>query len=351
MSGQDALTEPLTPPSGTRETAPGSLASPAASATGMDSGSAPERVTSETSITPSGLEIEFFWEPKRQYRLRTAAFAADARTLETHRPEMTDWVEVPSVTDVLSVLNKDGLHWWGMKVGVEGVLALAQMDLIAEMTIQRDSFDGGYEALCVNTPNGWITATVDDVVDLLKKQKLTVNHVRDKAGARGTAVHDVLEMWATGQDLPKLEMFPPEEQGYVAGLFAFLRDVPSAEPVASEVMVGSLTNGFAGRYDVRFRTTEEHAVVVHRTPVRGPQYARLAPGLYLKDLKTTKNVYSSHGKQLAAYEGASVECGYEPTDGRGVLLVQPDGTYKFVRSQATYQHFLNVLAVYRDENE
>lgn len=290
--------------------------------------SAVEKVTSETSITPSGLEIEFSWEPKRQYRLRNDS-----------DPEA--WVEVPSVTDVLSVLDKSAaLTWWGMRVGIEGVLRLYSMGMIMHT---------GTYGLSVLTNQGWKAATLPMLEELIVKHKLSTNHRRDEAGKRGTAVHDVLEMWATGEKLPTLDLFPPSERGYVVGLYAFLADIPSAEPLASEVMVGSLEHGFAGRYDVRFRTTEPHRVVVHRTPVRGPQWADLAPGLYLGDLKTTKDRYTSHDRQLEGYEGAGVECGYEPTDGRGVLLVSPDGHYKFIRSRATYQDFLNTLAVYKDE--
>jgi hypothetical protein len=285
-----------------------------------------------SEVTPSGIEIEYQVKPKRQYRIRFA----------DEKDEEKDWRVVPSVTTVLDCLAKGGLSWWGQEVGVEGVLKLWRRKLL------RSSFGDGI--LAINTSEGYQAATVDGVVDLLKKQKLTINHTLGKAAKRGTAVHDALEVWARTGERPIPKMYPLEEAGYIIGLVAFLQDVPSAEPVACEVMVGSLEHGFAGRYDIRFKTTEEHAVVVHRTPVKGPQYAVLKPGLYLGDLKTSKDVYpKSHWRQLEAYEGASVECGYEPTDGRGVLLVGADGTYRFVRSKATFQDFLVVLDVYRSD--
>jgi hypothetical protein len=90
-------------------------------------------------------------------------------------------------------------------------------------------------------------------------------------------------------------------------------------------------------------------VVHHRTPKRGPQYAKLKPGTLLADLKTSANVYmESHGRQLEAYELASVECGYEPTVARGIINVSADGTYKLVRSKCTSDDFLNVLRVWHD---
>jgi hypothetical protein len=286
-----------------------------------------------SEVTPSGIEIEYQVKPKRQYRVRYA----------DELDEEKDWRVVPSVTTVLDCLAKGGLSWWGQEVGVEGVLALYRTGYLHPSEVS----DNG---LVLNTSEGYQAATVDGVVDLLKKQKLTINHTLGKAAKRGTAVHDALEVWAKTEAKPDPEMFPIEERGYVFGLLAFLNDVPSAEPLASEVMVGSLEHGFAGRYDIRLRTTRDHVVVVHRTPVKGPQYAGLKPGLYLGDLKTSKDVYpKSHWRQLEAYEGASVECGYEPTDGRGVLLVGADGTYRFVRSKATFQDFLVVLDVYRSD--
>lgn len=301
-----------------------------------------------TDVTPSGLEIEYVPHPRR-YRLRKPVRLPESSGAggDVHPLDESEWVEVPSVSAVLGVLEKKGLPWWGQRIGIEGVLALFNAGMLRPL-YEVGAQTGDRAHLTVNTTEGYVQANPDQIVELLTKQKLTVNHVRDRAGDRGTAVHDALEVWAKDGTKPDPEMFPHEERGYVVGLLAFLNDVPSAEPVAAEVMVGSLEHGFAGRYDIRFRTTKEHAVVVHRTPVKGPQFAKLLPGLYLGDLKTSKSLYrESHWRQLEGYEGASVECGYEPTDGRGILLVGADGSYRFGRSKATYEDFLTVLAVYR----
>lgn len=191
-------------------------------------------------------------------------------------------------------------------------------------------------------------ATQQSVMDLLVQHKLTVNHVRDKAGDRGQAVHDAFEIWARDGVFPDPSMFPPEEAGYVVGLCTFLEHT-NAVAEAQEVMVGSLEHGYAGRYDVRLRIPEECQVVVHRTPVKGPQWKTLKPGVLLADLKTSKGVYPSHSRQLEAYEQASVECGYEPTDARGILHVGPEGTYEFVRSTAEFEDFRVVLDVWNSD--
>ena len=262
--------------------------------------------TGTTETTPSGIEVYYQSTPKRLYRV--------------------NGVEVPSVTTVLDVLNKPALPWWGMKVGVEGC---------------RQLHEQGYTLPLLE---------VDDIVDLLTEHKLTVNHVRDRAGTRGQSVHDALEAWAKTGHKPDSNIYPPEEKGYIDGLLAFLADVPSAEPEACEVLVASVEHGYAGRYDLRLRTHEPHPVVVHQTKTRR-YHKLLMPGETLVDLKTSKGIYSSHARQLEAYEQASIESGYAPSKGRGILHVNADGTYEFVRSWATFDDFKCVLDVWNSEQD
>lgn len=309
--------------------------------------------TSWTSLTPSGIEVKFQSEPKRQYWVR-APVTMDGTTLEPEHEliellgevPMGEWRPVPSVTEALDVLHKPGLPWWGMKVGVEGVITLFNRYMLHGWEI-----NAGQQVMTMPGVNGQVAAGVDHVVELLKQEKLTVNHVRDTAGVRGVSVHDALETFAKTGEMPEPSMFPPEEQGYVRGLVQFLSHIPSVQSIATEVMVGSIEHGFAGRYDWRFKTTEAHKVVKHRTPVRGAQWAELPPGEFMLDLKTSSDVYPSHHRQLEGYEGASIECGYGPTDARGILNVDAEGNYKFVRSRALYEDFLCVLRVWQSDRQ
>lgn len=282
-------------------------------------------------VTPSGIPVYYQSKPKRLYRIG----GFDARDYTDSEEAMTallqsashaneeDWREVPSVTTVLGVLDKPALVWWGQRIGMGGAL-----ELLREGVLRDD---------------------LDAMIDELTARKITVNHVRDKAGDRGQAVHDALENWARHGHMPDPSIYPEEQEGYVRGLVAFLRDVPSAEPEGAEVLVASSEHGYAGRYDLRIRTSKEHEVVVRRTATKVRKRA-LLPGLLLADLKTSKGIYGSHSRQLEAYEQASVESGYEPTDGRGILKVSPDGTYEFVRSWATFEDFRVVLDVWNSEH-
>lgn len=292
-------------------------------------------------MTPSGIEVLYQAEPKRLYKVRHVG----PSVLASHG-EHFGWNEVPSVTTVLEVLDKPGLPWWGMKIGVAGALELHRSGILRELPFN------GQRVLAVPGPvgegvAGLVVAGVDQIVDHLTKSKLTVNHVRDTAGDRGQSVHDALETWSKESTKPSPDMFPPNERGYVEGLLAFLHDVqPESEAV--EVTVGSVKHGFAGRYDNRLRVPKDCEVVVHRTPVKGPQYKTLKAGSYLADLKTSKDIYpTKHYRQLEGYEGASIECGYAPTDGRFVIHVNAEGEYKVGLSTATYEDFLGVLSVWK----
>lgn len=283
--------------------------------------------TVESVVTPSGIEIAFYpknedLKIKRHYELRSVdgLIPGSLATKERFIP----WKEVPSVTDVLDVLWKP-LVWWGMEKGAEGT---------------RELLNKGYAVGRMST---------EELTAALGREQLTVNQVRDKAGSRGKAVHNAFETWAETGAIPVPEMFPEEESGYVRGLVSFLNDVRPV-PQASEVMVASLKNSFAGRYDCRLRIPKLCEVVQRTFPKRKPKKATLRPGVILCDLKTSKYVYASHHLQIEAYEGASIESGYGESNHRGILHVTSDGRYQFVPSRGTYQGFLAVKSVY-DEME
>lgn len=313
------------------------------------------------TVTPNGIPVYYQSEPRRLYRIgdfNGHAFQFDPENLlslaQSDAPSDQEmWREIPSVTTVLGVLDKPALPWWGQGVGAEGVTILHNLGLVKSTILP-----GGVQPVLTcprvidkKLTDEWVVAGKDQLVDLLNQQQLTVNHTVSKAGDRGQAVHDALEHWAQTGELPDPSIYPPTEVGYVQGLLAFFADVPSAEPVASEVLVASSEYGFAGRYDLRLRTTEEHDVVVHRTPKRGPQYRRLAPGELLADLKTSKGVYASHARQLEAYEQASIESGYPATTARAILHVSAEGEYELVKSWATFEDFRVVLDVWRSDQQ
>jgi len=184
---------------------------------------------------------------------------------------------------------------------------------------------------------------------LLVSEKMTVNHQLSKAGDRGTSVHQAFEDWAVNGTIPHPEIYPEAERPYVEGLCKFIagwEDNMRGADCQAEVMVGSLQHQYAGRYDLRCKWGGGR-MVTRTYPKRANKVEELPAGRYLIDLKTSSGTYPSQMFQLEAYELASRECGYGPTDFRYILHVTKNGEYEMVRSKATQSDFLAVLACYR----
>jgi hypothetical protein len=294
-----------------------------------------EKPQFEQTTTPSGQEIYYQWAPKRLYRM--GPLGGDWLA---HGDQ--GWVEVPSVTTVLGVLEKPALVWWGMKVGVSGMVELArqgEVDLTANM-LRHHTADTAAEL-------------ADEFVDLLTEHRLTVNHVKDKAADRGINVHDALESWCKHGVLPIVEQYPEAERGYIDGLCAFLTAIRNvAEVDGMEVMVGSLEHLYAGRFDLVLNISQPVEMVTKCYPKRADKMQEISAGRYLLDLKTSKRVYPTHFLQLEAYEKASIECGYAPTDHRGVVHATADGKYELaLNTEWQFEDFLAVRNVYTVMNE
>lgn len=279
--------------------------------------------------TPSGIVVEY--QPE-QY--------LDGKKLP--RLYRVNGAEVPSVTTVLDVLRKDGLSFWGQDVGVRAILELfARGRLGTRINWDKDT----QRIVHAGLQEAEHDATAESLKALITAEKLSCNHVLNKAGDRGTNVHSALEAWArsNGEFFPTPQNFPDEERPYVEGLLQFVDTIAGkGRPVLCEVMVGSAEHGFAGRYDLVVELFEPVEFIAKAYKRKEPKTVTLGPGRFLGDAKTSSGVYDSHHLQLAAYEGASIECGYQPTDGRFVLHLTKDGAYEVVPSRATFDQFLAV---------
>jgi len=313
-------------------------APPAAPAGPVDD-RAPQESDATTDITPSGIEVLYQSKPKRLYRLRGPFTTRDGEGYtEQHAAKEMEWREVPSVTTVLDVLAKGGLTIWGMRVGIKGVLGLFEEGHLSSAF----DWDTDTERLALSAGE---YADAVSVEALMKEHLLTTDKVKDSAADRGNVVHAALESWANSGKLPNPEGFGEVEKGYVQGIVEFIKDADPT-PVRTEVMVGSVEHGYAGRYDIELQFKETRKVRL--TPKQ--KWQEIEPGIYLADCKSSKGVYpSTHFRQLAAYEAARIECGYPPTDAQYVLNVNGEGSYAFVRSTAVLNDFLAVLSVYKSD--
>ncbi|MGZ6587131.1 MAG: hypothetical protein ACXVHX_22810, partial [Solirubrobacteraceae bacterium] len=261
----------------------------------------------EIHVMPSGATVAFDEDAHRYYLVTK-----------------DNVVPLESVTQTLGVCPKPGLPWWGMKVGVAGVWEL----------YQRGLFNHGQLETILPPP--------DQLVALLQEHSLDVNNVRDSAGARGDEVHDIAEALASGV-IPDLESVDPERRGYAEALVAAWLDL-APEPIQAEAVVCSVVHGIAGKFDLRARIPEGRTAV---TDAETGYRESVPAGVWILDYKTSKGVYEQHVLQGEAYDGLSVESGYDAADDVGVIRLLPDGRYELVASWVTWDEYLAALGFFR----
>jgi hypothetical protein len=298
-------------------------------------------MSEKIQVTPNGTAIKFQTKPYRRY------FARKGPVTPLELADEKGWgKKKSSVTEILGILDKPALPWWGMTIGVDGILHLLAIGIVT-LTLDGEDVHVEYnkpmiaeleEAKKKKTKSYkgiWEDEEIDSdakrLVKLLTLTEKTVNHVRDNAGARGTKAHDAFETWCRTGILPAAEGFPEDQQEYVEGLHKFFAETTMTH-VSTEIMVASLEHDFAGRYDLRCILTNK------RFKINGVKS--------ISDLKTSKGVYVSHFLQIEGYEGASIECGWKPSDKRFVVHCR-GGDYEIVESEAEYGDFLAAIRLQR----
>ena len=279
--------------------------------------------TPTIEVKHGSVEIRFFEENKelkikRHYQVRDRSI---------HGPH-ADWHEVPSVTTVQDqVLKKEALISWAQRVGAGGVVKLCNMKVLQPVRTQ-----GGAEVLGLYDParGGHVVCDEWEAIELLKQNHLTTNDLKEAGGERGTSVHDAFENFMHTGELPDPSIYPISEQGYVVALQSFIKE-SGCQPRASEVLVASVDDGWAGRYDGDIWLPRKASLWTHRTPAgRGNQQTWFDPGLYTVDVKTGKGAFPEHGEQLEAYEEGRLQCGMLPSLQRCVIHCAENGDYLFV---------------------
>lgn len=138
-------------------------------------------------------------------------------------PETAD--KVPGVTSVLNMLPKGFLKWWAAKS-----VAQAAVDNL-----------GAVVSLAMNDPNA--------AVDMLKRSP---DRDTRQAAEAGTAVHDLFERMARGEDVGRIH---PDLAPYV-GIFKGFEATYKPEFLFLEETVWSETHGYAGSLDFIARITD-----------------------------------------------------------------------------------------------
>lgn len=220
-------------------------------------------------------------------------------------------VKLPSVSTILKALPKDGLDWYGYKLGIQ-----AMMEVHPGIALPEE-IEGRYEEIKKLGREGKVSTPYNQL---------------QKAGDRGTDVHDVAEyLLLNGQPPPKAEI-DAEILPYVEGMWNWYK---AGKPTWDEVItvespVFSLEHRYAGTLD-------------------GILHAKEVNAYWLIDFKTSKGIYESHLIQVVAYAHAAIECGLLPpgaTIWPTVVRLGKDGTFENQQSSYTFDDFLKVKAVW-----
>ena len=215
------------------------------------------------------------------------------------------WGDLPSPSQIAKFADPsaDNLMDWAARKNLEGLYLLG----------------GGIEAY----------PDAQTLYEALREKKLTWRDLREKAGDKGTEVHDAFEKGLHGEPVP-LEDNLPSVQGHMIALDKFFNDHPSLGLLQTEAVVYSEKHGYAGRFDARVLG-------------RG--------GTVLLDLKTSKYISRSYHAQLQGYDLAAEECGYGASDNLTILQTREDGTYRLWPCRSSRQTFLDCLSLYRAGKE
>ena len=222
---------------------------------------------------------------------------------KSHRYKV-DGEYFPSVTTIIDSVVPKNLSWWAMVVGVKATMELYNRGIL------------------IPTPG----MDPEEIVSLIRKERLSVYHIRDEKGSEGTAVHKAGDRYAKTGEIPNLSDYPVDVRPKIKALANFLLDY-RPEIIKSEQRIASLTYRYAGTYD---------------------WYVRIPDlGTGIVDLKTGKRIYpDSQFPQIEAYEQARVEDGEDPSSFRAILHLSADGSYDFKESTDTFHDFKVLLDHY-----
>ncbi len=261
-----------------------------------------------TTTTPNGLVICF-----EDGEIHPETGKRKRRKYEVAVHEEAGFAVLPSVTTILGILDKPGLRFAAEKLAIAGAVELASEGALPL------SFDRAYEAL--------------------KEREMLHWQQWAKKADRGTVTHEELVRLATGAELADLDTYPPEQRGFLRGAADWYAEW-RPEAIEQEVMVASVEHGFAGRHDF--------FGVLHGG----------AKGRTLLDLKTQEELprfkdgrvkppYREHLLQLALYEVARCESGYESSDLQAVVRIDSTGAHDTHVFVADPDQALAVVGAYK----
>ena len=216
-------------------------------------------------------------EERRSMLIWQSPYRGKTITLQARRNQ--HWYQVdgypalmPSVTTILSVINKPALLPWAKKMAlqrVRDVLEEMQPGDVADVLWQSES-DG-----CITTPNVFKQQWIDALLDAASKEP---DRIKDEAADYGTLAHQLIDQILKGI----ITVIPPLVKPALDG-FARWQEQTGIRITASEIRVFHPEFGYAGSVDW--------------IGWRGDR-------LVIGDWKTSNGLWDEYGYQLAGYAKA-----------------------------------------------
>lgn len=216
--------------------------------------------------------------------------------------------KVPSITTVLGVMEKDGLHYAIEKLAVSAAIELAK--------------DGG------------LPLDLDEALGIIKGRELSFQQQWRAKASKGTDIHDYFErLLVEGEG-----GIPTECEAFAQAILAW-REVYAPQVLQSEVMVCSTRHRVAGRFDCLATIPQLEADV--RIELKSMALISRRPS------GEVYPPYTEHLWQLAGQEMCALESGDPPSQLQAVLRVDEEGAYDFHVTQVEPRGFIAALRLWR----
>jgi len=177
-------------------------------------------------------------------------------------------------------------------------------------------------------------------VERLTREGKNWRDVRDDAGKRGHGAHHLLLQLLTGTGASLADL-DEEWRAWGQAGFKWIH-ARSPEVAESERMIASCAHQYAGRLDLIAGIDGIRTLADFKTITRWSYKS--------KDGALTNEKYPPYDEnllQLDLYQGALVECGFEPAEQGLIVRLGPDAEYDETFVELDPQRGIGVLAAYR----
>jgi hypothetical protein len=230
--------------------------------------------------------------------------AKDEPAKRPRRRYLLNGEELDSVSSIVSTLSKgDGLNYWFEDHGARGGVLAERM--------------GELEGV-----------PIEDIVKRVRLLGLGAKAARDRAAARGTAIHEAFHRFALTGNYPILSDYPEEWHGWVRSVALFILEL-EPQPIKSEFIVCHPEARYAGRPDLLCTIEGQRTLLDYKTG--------------------NGHIYDTAHYQTRAYADALPYSEIDPVERILIIGIPDDGSFQPpVECEIETWQWEKLLGVYRD---